>query len=388
MSERTRRVAVISLVDKHASGWNGFTEKISQIVSVASAEARVDLYCCTGPVFKVEQNVTVCLERCVRTSQWRAYTRTCLRLLTGRYHVAVIPTLFHPALPFLFVAARLGGSTIIYRMADAIRDTVVRMPTMTRARVRLRVLARLIPHLAGVAEWVVLRLSDHILTQSPSLVAEVTRKTRARVRVHLAYNYVPSPVEYPDKLEPELEEMLNAGATVCMYFGHAQPDIRGLERVISAMRHTRNDVRLVLLGSRQGGDYFERLVQDEGVGDRVAFLPAKRKPLALGYLSRAHYCIIPPHPAYVIPAKIFDAGTTGVPLILPCTMTDAVNLFGNTSLLYDPDDTSSLVEALDRAHQEREARRKAAQKAASDLCIPTFADAVRQVFQEIRERDP
>jgi len=387
MGKRIRRIAVVSLVEEQGNRWNGFVEKIHTLVHVGAAHAPVDLYCCCPPVFEVAENVRICLQSRARTWTWGAYVKTALWLIARRYDVVVIPTLFHPALPLLFAAGKLGGSTVIYRMGDTIKDTVARMPTVTLARTRLRVVARLMPLLAGLAEWVVLRLSDHILTQSPSLVAQVARKAGPRARVHLAYNYVPSHVDCPDELDPPFARMLASGATVFMYFGHAQPEIRGLEYAISLLGRARADVGLVLLGPRQGGDYFERFVEAAGLGGRVILLPAKPKPLALAYLRRAHYCIIPPHPSYVLPAKILDAAAIGVPLMLPSTMTDAAELFGAQSLMYAPDDGDSFVRALEKGCLERDSRREAAEEAARFLDLPTFADVARRVFREIRDGD-
>lgn len=384
MGHSKRGTAVVLLVNTGSNRWNGLVEKMLEIVLSAAEFGPVDLYCLGN--IKVSDGVQgrVRVIPWHNRAAWLAYLLTGFQLAKSRYRVVAIPTLFHPFLPLLFVAAKLGGSIVVYRMGDPIKETVLRMPKMTRQRAKLPFLARLVTPLAGAAEWLVLKLSDHVLTVSPSLEREVRKRTRGTQQVHLSYNYVPVRPEPLTECEASLRQLRATVDTVCMYFGHAQPEIRGIEQLMEAMSRSNPRVGLAILGQRQGGPYFDQLAEAMCLEGRVVFLPPKPKQVALGYLEQADYAVIPVHPPYALPAKLFDAVACGVPLILPTTMTDAVELFGDISLLYDPADPDSLVRLLDGLTRTGgQAVRDQSEGRARLSMLPTFKQVVDGLMRSI-----
>lgn len=283
-----------------------------------------------------------------------AYWALCKALLLKRYDYVFIPTVFHPFFPLLFVAACAGGSRVIYGMDDPLYETMKIMRKEVTKRSHSPVAASMLVSVSPLAEMMILKLSTYVVTVSPSLKAMVvSRHGKDRANVFVAYNYVPTVIEETQDTDGEFGRIRRAKETVVMYFGHIQPEVRGIETVLRAFTLLPNSrYHFVMMGEIQNKGYFEGLVRELNLEDRVSILDPKPKEQALGYLKKADFGILGPHPSFALPSKLFDYLYTGVPIVLSSRMEDAIGILGPTAIVYDS--SQGLADVLQRASEYRD----------------------------------
>jgi len=317
-------------------------------------------------------------------SQMRRYWIVCRELARNRYNLVFTQTSFEPLWFLMLLVARLSGAKTAYRYADSISDVVRGMRKQCIRRTRSRFLASVVSALAPVAEHCALHLSTYILATSNSLARGAKRVTKGRTSVYTVYNYVQTIPAASGEVGALTADLRGGCDLLVAYFGHIQPEIRGLELVLDAFAQLPREFRFVMLGENQWPEYFERIIRQLDLENRTRVLSAMPKPLALAVLREVDYAILGRYPPWALPAKLFDAIAVGVPLILPSQMRDAVELFGHCSVTYDQRKVSSLVSVLSGASAERNRLAQAARQAASQQPFETFERGLSRVLDEIR----
>lgn len=348
-----RRIALV--VPEDLSKESSYTARVMAEARALSKFGLVDLYAycipesvhglccchqlrCGGAVWSVSRRESV-----------RAYWTLCREIVFKRYDYVFVPTVFHPFFPLLFAAAYVGGSKVIYGMDDPLYETMKIMRKEVTKRSHSPVAASMLVSVSPLAERLILGLSTYVITVSPSLEAAVVRKHgKGSESVFVAYNFVPTAIENPEAQDGEFARIRNAKDTIVMYFGHIQPEVRGIETVLRAFTLLPSSrYHFVMMGEIQNREYFEGLVKDLSLEDRVTILKPKPKQEALAYLKKADFGILGPHPFFALPSKLFDYLYTGIPIIISRSMEDAIQILGSSAIVYDG--YQDLAETLQRA---------------------------------------
>ncbi|MGZ3598559.1 MAG: glycosyltransferase family 4 protein [Ktedonobacterales bacterium] len=237
---------------------------------------------------------------------WRTLRATMqlLRTPCDIYHANDIA-----ALLACYIAARVRRKLLVFD----VHELPLVEPHYTQSALR-RALTGIFARLLRV----MLSTCAGIMTVSPPLVRQLQRryggKQAALVRNMPVYR-APRPT---DRLRRRLG--LGAHTHIALYQGYFQPD-RGLDGLVRAARYLGSDTVIVMLGQGDCQAELERLIAEEGVGDRVKILSAVPYAELLDWTASADIGLIVSRPAHsanvevFLPNKLFEYLMAGLPVL-------------------------------------------------------------------------
>lgn len=182
------------------------------------------------------------------------------------------------------------------------------------------------------------RVVDHWMTVDISLAAIFNRIYKLKRRATYVRN-VPafSEVSVPlSNFDQEVYQSLEAikSSNNLIYIGYYVQHDSGLEAVIDSFEYLPSDTKLILLGSNWSKDYFNALIKQKGLSDRIVMvkrMPANYIPTVAKY---AKIGVVPTiddgtlSTYHSLPNKIFDYIKSNLPLL--CTdIPEHVNIVEN-----------------------------------------------------------
>lgn len=210
------------------------------------------------------------------------------------------------ALPACYLAARLRRKPLIYESYE--------LPLVDQRLMRQ-------PVIRTVSRWLLRRMLPYcssVIMVSPPLVEEMKHLyggPRATVVRNMpAYQAAPT----SDRLRQALG--LDASTKIALYQGYIQPN-RGLDVLVHAAKHLVPDTVIVVMGEGPSKAALQRLVVQEGVGDRVKLLPAAPYAELLSWTASADIGlnVLPPDFSlsirYCLPNKVFEYLMAGLPVL-------------------------------------------------------------------------
>lgn len=285
-------------------------------------------------------------------------------------------------LPALLLKA-LGGTRIVYDSHEL----------WTRRNVRQdRWVA---PAVDALIERVGVRLSDGVVTVSPSIVRWLQDTYRLAEPPTLVRNIPVWSGEVPDPAHGRLRALagLDHDAKVVAYCGGITNG-RGLEETVEALTLLPDDVHLVLLGFGSP-DYVAGLVElaaEHGVGHRmhlVGSVPGPQVPAALADADVAVVFVRPIVLSYLysLPNKLFESIHAGLPIVaadLPDTA--AVVRESGVGEVFDARTPAELAAAISDVIADPTQFREAARRAAPGLDWRIEADRLTALYARILEK--
>lgn len=282
------------------------------------------------------------------------YFRLIWIILSSKFDYVFIPTVFHVLFPTLFIASRIASSKIIYDMREPIVDAITIMKKEVYLRAANKILGYLIIKLSSLVEKFLINISNYVMMVSPfnaNYVKSISNKKNDDLFVY--FNYVPAKVAkiHVNKFPEDLRQAISNGNIIVAYFGHVQPEIRGIEYIIRALGEAKNEkIVLVLMGEIEKKEYWEVLSTSSGIKDQLLILGPKPKSEALAYLSNFDYAILGPSPSSSLPSKVFDCLSVGTKFILPVNMRDAIEILSKNCITYnDYTDLTRLFTSLTKS---------------------------------------
>jgi glycosyltransferase involved in cell wall biosynthesis len=301
---------------------------------------------------------------------------TLMRVPTDIYHAHDLNTL-----PACFLAAMIRRKPLIY---DAHELPLNHLDHTRKRRLRALLVCFLTAVMARCAG---------VITVSPPIVQEIRKRYRTSnvtlIRNTPTYQKVPK----NDRLRQHLG--LGPQVRIALYQGNIQAD-RQLDNVVRAAAFLKTDIEIVLMG--QVADItlseLEALARDEGVTDRIRFLPPVSYKELLEWTTSADIGLIlysPDRSSNVkmcLPNKLFEYLMAGLPVL--ASSLDAVEEILNT---YDagrivpslaPEDLADAINALldDQDALER-MRRNALNAAQQDLCWEQERSQLLRLYQDV-----
>jgi glycosyltransferase involved in cell wall biosynthesis len=210
------------------------------------------------------------------------------------------------ALPACYLAARLRRKPLVYESHE--------LPLVDQRTTRQ-------PIIHAVSVWLLRRMLPRcsaIIIVSPPLVEEMQRRYGGPRAVVI--RSVPKHQVAPtsDRLHQELG--LGPATRIALYQGYVQPN-RGLDLLVRAAKHLAPDTVIAIMGDGPSKPMLERLIADEGVGDRVRLLPAAPYAELLTWTASATIGlnVLPPDYSpsiyYCLPNKLFEYMMAGLPVL-------------------------------------------------------------------------
>lgn len=210
------------------------------------------------------------------------------------------------ALPACYVVARLRGKRLIYDAHE--------LPFEGRAYTRW-------PRLSALAARALRRLIARcaaVITVSPP-IGPVIRERFGGPEVAIIRNLPP----YTEPLSSDrLRAHLGVGADtrIALYQGYLLED-RWLDGLVRAAAHLDDGHLIVILGKGQMTPILERLIAQDGLGDRVKLIPAVPYAELLAWTASADLGLTLFDPAYsesirlCLPNKLFEYLMAGLPVL-------------------------------------------------------------------------
>ena len=192
-----------------------------------------------------------------------------------------------------------------------------------------------------------------------------------------------------DRLPPR-ESSTGGPTIVCV--GRLSPEKgqTGLLRAFARLRPGHSDLRLRLVGDGPDRQALERLSEELGVSDAVAFAGRLPEPETLMEISRADLLVLPSF-MEGLPIVLMEAMALGIPVIasrvagIPELVSD-----GKTGLLFAPSDWDELVLCIARLLSDKDLRATLAQngkfKITSEFDTRKSASELGDLFKAVPER--
>ena len=227
--------------------------------------------------------------------------REVLRTPADVYHASDIT-----ALPACYIAARLRHKPLIFEPYEL----PLAQPWITRWRllhaVSVCILRSIVPQCAGV-----------IIT-SPAYAGEMRRRYGGRAPVVIRNIPEYQPPIASDRLRRRLG--LDSARYIALYQGNLQAD-RGLDALVYAAKFLTPGVVVVMMGGGADRGAFERLIANEGVGDRVKIIPPVPYAELLRWTASADLGLVIFRTEAVsyqlaLPNKVFEYVMAGVPVLV------------------------------------------------------------------------
>lgn len=251
----------------------------------------------------------------------------------------------------------------------------------------------LAPHVERVIEHVVIRLSDGVVTVSPSIADWMQREFGLRERPTLVRN-IPVFTGVPDPADGRLRALTGLAATdkVLAYCGGITTG-RGLEETVDALPLLGEDVHLVMLGfgERRYVDGLLARATALGVQHRVheaGAVPGPQVPQALADADVAVVYVRPICLSYEfsLPNKLFESIHAGLPIVA-ADLPDTAALVRELGVgeIFDAQTPEELADAVTSVLAGPTAYRAAARQAAPGLDWRTEASRLVDLYARVLE---
>lgn len=201
---------------------------------------------------------------------------------------------------------------------------------------------------------------DALITVNPFLAKEISH-TYGDVDIHIIQNSVIIPDHFHDRKYNKFRDEygIREDELIVLYQGWISPN-RNLHNLISALSFISKPIKLIIMGYGEYQSDLELLAKEQGVQDKVIFVPAKNQKDLLSYTASADLGIIPypfsldPNTKYASPNKLYEFIAAYLPILsndLPFVKSVIVEYgFGSVAKMDSP---AGIAEALNNFSYEQ-----------------------------------
>jgi glycosyltransferase involved in cell wall biosynthesis len=250
------------------------------------------------------------------------------------------------------LGAKLAGSRIIYFLDDLIPDTATLMRGLSSDSLSYGLLK--------VFEKVVCSSSNRIIVVSDTmkdvLLGRYGERFAERIHVIPPYVDIEKVVGSNMKRHSPKSGVIPRGGLVIFYVGKLEPRIRGLEGLIAGFGKLvvkgKTDAHLLLIGDGSARNELERMAAEQGIEDRVVFTGNVSHEDVVKLMQEGDIAVIP-YPKSVethiaVPTKVVEYMAAGK-TIVTSRLVQIKRILGKNAIYYDPENTDSLLGALEEA---------------------------------------
>lgn len=137
-----------------------------------------------------------------------------------------------------------------------------------------------------------------------------------------------------------------------------------LLRIFAALLPEFHSARLLLVGDGPEGPALRQQAEQLGIADRLVFTGAVAHPEIPAHIAAFDIAVVPHSNEYRSPIKLFEYMAQARAVVAPATEPiAAVITEGENGFLFDPDSETALRQALERALQQEDGRRRLGENA-------------------------